>query len=59
MDWKKGVVMNYQTYLSYMEHLNFEGSKYRVLTEEEFMVVMDWIGFVQAREQFQKENSDV
>lgn len=42
-----------------MEHLNFEGSKYRVLTEEEFMVVMDWIGFVQAREQFQKENSDV
>lgn len=51
--------MNYQTYLSYMEHLNWKGSNYRVLTEEEFLVVMDWIGFVQAREQFQKESHNV
>ena len=51
--------MNYQSYLSYMEHINWKDSNYRVLSEEEFLIVMDWIGFVQAREQFQKERDNV
>ena len=51
--------MNYQSYLEYVNHINWKGSTYRALTEEEFLVIMDWIGFVKAREQFHKENPDV
>lgn len=47
--------MTYESYLSYMEHINWKTSKYRVMTEEEFLIVMDWIGFVTARQQFQTE----
>lgn len=39
--------MNYQSYLAYMKHINWENSKYRVLTEEEFMVLADWLRFVE------------
>lgn len=48
-------MMTYESYLSYMEHIAWKGSGYRVMTEEEFLIVMDWIGFVTARQQFQAE----
>lgn len=45
----------YESYLAYMEHIDWQKSGYRVMTEEEFMAVMDWYSFVKAREQFQEE----
>lgn len=38
-----------------MEHIDWKKSGYRVMTEEEFMAVMDWMSFIQARQQFQEE----
>lgn len=49
--------MTYECYLSYMEHINWKTSKYRVMTEDEFLMVMNWVGFVQASEQFRKEQA--
>lgn len=38
--------LTYESYLSYMKHINWKDSKYRVMTEEEFEAIKDYLRFV-------------